>query len=295
MKILLLGKNGQVGWELQRTLAPLGEIVAPGRKELDLSEPDAIRSFVRSMKPDLVVNAAAYTAVDKAEEEPDLAMAINGIAPRIISEEATRCCAVLIHYSTDYVFDGKKSAPYTEQDKPKPINIYGKTKLAGENAIREVGCSYLILRTSWIYGLRGDNFLLTIQRLATERSELTIVNDQYGAPTWSRMIAEATAQMLVRLSLGDSSKIKGLYHLTAAGETTWFEFAEAILELDQENRKGQHGPLLKAIKTENYPTSAARPFYSVLDNSLVSEQFAVTMPGWREQLKLALNSRDGMN
>ena len=295
MKIMLIGKNGQIGWELQRTLAPLGKVIALGRQELDLTDLKAIRQTIREVNPGLVVNAAAYTAVDKAEDEPELAMSINGNAPGILAEEAARCSAVLVHYSTDYVFDGKKRAPYTEQDKPKPISVYGKTKLAGENAVREIGCSYLILRTSWVYGLRGRNFLLTIQRLAAERVELSIVNDQYGAPTWSRMIAEVTAQMLCRLLLGDSGKIEGLYHLTAAGETTWFEFAEAILELDQENRKGQYETLLKAIKTENYPTSAVRPFYSVLDSSLISKQFALTMPGWQEQLKLAINSRDRIN
>ncbi len=289
MKIMLLGKNGQVGWELQRTLAPLGEIVAYDLEDLDLTDQGAIRSTTRRVAPQVIINAAAYTAVDKAEEEAELALAVNGTAPGILAEEAALSNALLIHYSTDYVFDGSKKSPYTEKDTPNPINVYGKTKLAGENAIREAGCPYLILRTSWVYGLRGKNFLLTIQRLAAERDELTIVNDQHGAPTWSRLIAQATAQLLSRFSTADSGKIERLYHLTAAGETTWFDFAGAILEYDRQNRNGQRSPLLKAIKTESYPTPAARPLYSVMDNSLIMEQLALMMPHWRKQLELALD------
>ena len=186
MKILLTGKNGQVGWELQRTLAPLGEVVAVDRQALDLANPDAIRALIREVKPALIVNPAAYTAVDKAESEPELAMAVNGIAPGIMAEEAKRLGAAMIHYSTDYVFDGTQTSPYTEKDRPNPGNVYGKTKLAGEQAIQAVGVPHLILRTSWVYGSRGRNFLLTILRLAQERDELKIVDDQIGAPTSSR-------------------------------------------------------------------------------------------------------------
>ena len=186
MKILLLGKNGQVGWELQRTLAPLGGVIAIDKEELDLTKVHAIRSTVRSINPDLIVNAAAYTAVDSAEDEAELAMAINGIAPGILAEEADRCHAALIHYSTDYVFDGKKNYPYTEEDKPNPLNTYGNTKLAGDRAIHESGVPHLVFRTSWVYGLRGSNFLLTILRRIREKEILQVVNDQYGAPTWCR-------------------------------------------------------------------------------------------------------------
>ena len=290
MKILLLGKNGQVGWELQRTLAPLGEITALGRQELDLTNETAIRSTVRSVKPDLIINAAAYTAVDKAEEEPDLAMAVNGIAPGILAEEAALIKAPIVHYSTDYVFDGTKKEPYTENDTPHPINTYGKTKLVGEEAIRQTGVAHLILRTSWVYSLRGQNFLLTIRHLAAERDELSIVSDQYGAPTWARMIAEATAQLLA-LNIQTNSKPnnnKCLYHLTAAGETTWHGFAEAIISQAGNNEKNRL--TLKAVKTDDYPTPAARPFNSLLDNNLLKEHYGIKLPNWRKQLELALAS-----
>ncbi len=198
-RILITGTNGQVGFELLRSLAGLGTVIAAGRDELDLADPDAIRRTLRDTKPGLIVNAAAYTAVDKAEAEPELALAINGVAPGILAEEAKRLGAALIHYSTDYVFDGSKGAPYTEDDAPRPISAYGRTKLAGEHAIQAVGVPHLILRTSWVYGARGSNFLLTILRLAKEREELSIVDDQIGAPTWSRAIAMATAGILERL------------------------------------------------------------------------------------------------
>ena len=198
MKILLTGKNGQVGWELQRTLTTLGDVVAIDRKGMDLANPDSIRNTIRAVRPDLIVNAAAYTAVDKAESEPELAMAINGIAPGIMAEEAGRLGAAMVHYSTDYVFDGTKTTPYTEGDILNPINVYGKTKLAGEQAVQAAGIPHLIFRTSWVYGLRGRNFLLTILRLAKEWDELKIVDDQIGAPTWSRMVAEATATILAQ-------------------------------------------------------------------------------------------------
>ena len=201
-RILVTGRNGQVGFELQRNLAGRGQVVAVGRDEMDLSDPDAIRRVVREAKPDLIVNAAAYTAVDQAESEPELALAINGVAPGILAEEAKRLGVALIHYSTDYVFDGSKAAPYTEEDEPRPINVYGRTKLAGERAIQAVDVPHLILRTSWVYSARGKNFLLTILRLAREREELSIVDDQIGAPTWSRAIAMATGGILAHLGYG---------------------------------------------------------------------------------------------
>ncbi|MDO9064018.1 MAG: dTDP-4-dehydrorhamnose reductase, partial [Sulfuricella sp.] len=227
MKILLIGKNGQVGWELQRTLATLGDVVAIDRQGMDLANPDSIRSAIRIIRPDLIANAAAYTAVDKAESEPELAMAINGIAPGIMAEEAKRLGAAMIHYSTDYVFDGTKTSPYTEEDAPNPLSVYGKTKFAGEQAILAVGIPHLIFRTSWVYGLRGRNFLQTILRLAKERDELKVVDDQIGAPTWSRMIAEATSQILAQSFLPLTphpsllTQYGGIYNLTAAGRTSW--------------------------------------------------------------------------
>ena len=283
MKLLLLGANGQVGWELQRALAPLGEIVSLGRHELDLVNQQAIRQTVCAIRPNLIINAAAYTNVDKAEKEEDLAMAINGIAPGVLAEESARIDASLVHYSTDYIFDGKKRAPYTEQDVPNPLNVYGKTKLAGEEAIRQVGIPHLILRTGWIYGLRGKNFLLTMQQLASERDELAIVSDQYGSPTWCRMIAEATAQLIAREPF-KTSGIDGVYHLTAAGETTWFGFAEAIFKLSSGVKSIK--PKIRAITTSDYPTPAIRPPYTVLDNNRIQDNHAILLPDWYEQLKL---------
>lgn len=283
--ILLTGKNGQVGWELQRTLAPLGEVVALDRQQLDLSNPAQIRERVREIKPGLIVNAAAYTTVDRAEAEPELAMAVNGTAPGILAEEAKRAGAAIIHYSTDYVFDATKTTPYTEEDAPNPINVYGRTKLAGEQAIQAVGVPHLILRTSWVYGMRGKNFLLTILRLAREREELTIVHDQIGAPTWSRTIAEATAQILASGAWPASAG--GTYHLTASGSTTWYGFAKAILALDPKPSE-QVCKRLIPIPTAAYPTPARRPAYSVLSNAKLKADFDVVLPGWKQGLKSAL-------
>ena len=227
MNVLLLGKNGQVGWELARTLAPLGHVVALNSLELNLADPDAIRGKIRELEPEIIVNAAAHTAVDKAESEPDLAMKINGDAPGLLAEEARRLDSLLVHYSTDYVFDGKKQGCYSENDPTRPQNVYGKTKLAGEEAIRASGAKHLIFRTSWVYSMRGRNFLLTVLRLAQEREELKVIDDQIGAPTWCRMIAEATSLAIARFQ-GDLS---GTYHMTAGGSTSWHGFAAAILEL----------------------------------------------------------------
>jgi dTDP-4-dehydrorhamnose reductase len=283
---MLTGKNGQVGWELQRALAPLGDVVALDRSQLDLANPNQIRERVREIKPGLIVNAAAYTAVDRAEEEPEPAMAVNGIAPGLLAEEARRSGAGIVHYSTDYVFDGAKTTPYTEDDTPNPINEYGRSKLAGELSIQAAGAPYLILRTSWVYGMRGKNFLLTILRLAREREELRIVDDQIGAPTWSRMIAETTARILSAgpLSLAD---ISGVYHLTASGSTSWYGFAKAILALDP-NPTEQVCQRQRPIPTAEYPTPARRPAYSVLSNDRLKAAFGLVLPGWEQGLKLAL-------
>jgi dTDP-4-dehydrorhamnose reductase len=286
VKILLVGKNGQVGWELQRTLAPLGDVVAVDRQGMDLANPDSILSAIRAVRPDLIVNAAAYTAVDKAESEPELAMAINGIAPGIMAEEAKRIGAAMIHYSTDYVFDGGKTAPYKEDDEPNPRNVYGRTKLAGEQAIQAAGIPHLILRTSWVYGTRGRNFLLTILRLAGEREELKIVEDQTGAPTSSRMIAEATAQILAQCSLSIAERT-GLYHLTAAGQTSWYGFAAAMLEY-RAQATGVAGPRLMPIPTSAYPLPATRPQYSVMSNDKLNGTFGVAIPSWQDGLGLCM-------
>ena len=293
-RILLTGKNGQVGWELQRTLATLGEVIAVDRERLDLSKPDSITSTIREIKPDLIVNAAAYTAVDKAESEPELAMTINGIAPGIIAEEAIRLGAAIIHYSTDYVFDGTKATPYTEEDAPNPLNVYGKTKLAGEQAIQASGAPHLILRTSWVYGARGKNFLLTILRLAKERDELKIVDDQIGAPTWSRMIAEATAQIvaqsyspITRQSSDIMMEQSSICHLTADGQTSWHGFAQAILEIaSSPSRPGL--PRLVPISTSEYPLPAARPQNSCLGSHYLLRHFGLTTLDWRASLNLCM-------
>lgn len=298
LKILLTGKNGQVGWELQRTLAPLGEVVAFDRQGMDLASPDSIRSAIREAKPDLIVNPAAYTAVDKAESEPELAMAINGVAPGIMAEEAKRLGATIVHYSTDYVFDGTKASPYSEEDAPNPINVYGKTKLAGEQAIQAAGVPHLIFRTSWVYGARGKNFLLTILRLAKERDELKIVDDQVGAPTWSRMIAEATGQVLAQCFSPLATRhlplaeLTGIYHLTAAGQTSWHGFAQAALEYPSPITR-HPSPRLIPIPTAEYPLPAPRPPNSVLSNEKLRQRFGLALPGWEASLKLCLGQSYG--
>lgn len=290
VRILLTGKNGQVGWELQRALAPLGEVIALGRRQLDLSKPGQIRNVVREIKPGLIVNAAAYTAVDQAEAEPETAMAINGIAPGILAEEAKRLNAPIVHYSTDYVFDGSKTVPYTEDDEPNPLNVYGRTKLEGERAVQSVGAPHLIFRVSWVYGMRGKNFLLTILRLAQERKELTVVDDQTGAPTWSRLIAEATSQILAQTHLNFSGK-EGIYNLSAGGHTSWYGFARAILENYRTAVPGAcllPAEKIKPVKSADYPTKARRPFNSRMDCARICSTFNISLPDWLEGLKMVL-------
>lgn len=281
-KILLTGKNGQVGWELQRTLAPLGEVVAVDRERMDLSKPDSVRSVIREIKPDLIINPAAYTAVDKAESEPELAMAVNGTAPGIMAEEAKRLGASLIHFSTDYVFDGTKETHYTEEDTPNPLNVYGATKLAGELAILSSGIPHLILRTSWVYGMRGKNFLLTMLRLAQERGELKVVSDQIGAPTWSRMIAEASAQIIAQGS-DDLENVSGIFNLTAGGRTSWCAFAQKIME------NAQLATRVTAIPTTDYPLPAQRPMFSLLSNEKLFQTFRINLPSWDNALTLCMS------
>jgi dTDP-4-dehydrorhamnose reductase len=291
-KILVTGAKGQVGWELLRTLAPLGEVVAVDMSELNIADTDAVRRFVRELKPAIIVNPAAYTAVDKAESEPELAMQVNGVAPGIFAEEAKRLDAWLVHYSTDYVFDGTKPGPYDEDDLPNPQSVYGKTKLAGEIAVRESGCKHLILRTSWVYGARGHNFMLTMLRLGQERDELRVVADQIGAPTWCRNLAEATAQLLTQLHspLLDPARVaslSGLYHLTDSGETSWFGFAAEIIRQGLPERQVAMMP----IATDQYPLPASRPANSRLSNQKLQQHFGLTSPAWQTALACCLADR----
>jgi dTDP-4-dehydrorhamnose reductase len=279
VKILLTGRNGQLGWELERSLLPLGQVVAFDRASLDLTDPDQMIARVREVEPEIIVNAAAYTAVDRAESEPELAMQVNGSAPGILAEETKRLGALLIHYSTDYVFDGTKPAPYLETDIPNPVNAYGRSKLEGERAIQANGCRYLVLRTSWVYGMRGTNFLLTILRLARERPELRVVNDQIGAPTWSRDIATATAQLTKEAEAG---KTGGLFHLTAGGATSWYGFAGEILRA-----RGIDTPL-RPISSAEYPTPAKRPTNSLLSCAAILERWKLELPEWQQSLARCL-------
>lgn len=286
-KILLTGGHGQVGWELKRTLSVLGDVYALDRQDLDLSNPDAICRTVREIVPHYIVNAAAYTAVDKAESDLEACMQVNAIAPRILAEEAKALNAPLIHFSTDYVFDGEASAPYSEESTTSPINIYGKSKLEGEKAIQAVGGAHLIFRTSWIYGSRGKNFLLTMLRLAKERDELKIVNDQIGAPTWCRPIAEAVAMIIARCLRNEESmsSLWGIYNLTCSGQTSWYGFAEAIFQLAPKSQLTKF-PKLTPIPSSAYPLPAPRPKNSTLSQEKLLTTFGLKLPNW----KLALAS-----
>lgn len=286
-RLLVLGRTGQVGFELERALAPLGEVVALDRERADLARPETLRALVRELSPRAIVNAAAYTAVDKAEQEEALALRVNGEAPGVLAEEASRSGALLVHYSTDYVFDGTKTGAYVESDATAPLNAYGRTKLAGERAIQAAGGAHLIFRTSWVYGARGHNFYLTMRRLLRERSEVRVVADQVGAPTWSRTIAEATAQALAQLLAPGAEPAaqaaSGIYHLAAAGETSWCGFAAAILALHPPP-EGAVPPRLVPIPTRDYPTPARRPLNSRLDCGKLRARFGVALPGWQDAL-----------
>lgn len=288
MKILLVGRNGQVGRELEKSLAPKGELTCLDRQGMDLSNPNSIREQIRRVRPDIIVNAAAYTAVDKAESEPDLAMAVNGAAPGIMAEEATRLNALLVHYSTDYVFDGTKSSPYTEQDATNPLNVYGHSKLMGEKIVCAQASRFLIFRSMWVYDRQGKNFLNTIKRIGAQRPELTIVDDQIGTPTWSREIAQATAQAIaLYLRHPDPETINGIYHMTAQGQTSWFGFAQAAAEYGLFSGL-DHPPALRAISSAEFPTPAKRPMYSVLSNAKLLGQLGIQLPGWNPSLRECL-------
>lgn len=287
MRLLLTGANGQVGWELRRSLMSLGEVIAFDREACDLSRPQDLPGIVRGARPDIVVNAAAYTAVDKAEEEESLATLVNGVAVGEIAGQARKLGALLIHYSTDYVFDGTKVNPYTEDDLPNPINAYGRSKLAGERAIEQCGGNYLILRTSWVYASRGRNFLQTVLRLARERDELRMVSDQIGAPTWAREIADATASIVRKAEEERASGgfVPSVLNLTAAGATSWSGFAEAILN-QATSRVGRPRSKAKVfpISSAEYPTPAARPKNSRLAGDRMRRRFGIALGDWQQAL-----------
>lgn len=281
MKILVCGRNGQVAQALQQALAGLGELHLLGRDQLDLAQPEAMREPLRQLAPDLIINAAAHTAVDQAESEAPLAYAINAEGPRVLAEEAARLGTPLIHYSTDYVFDGNKTTPYVEDDPVHPLGVYGQSKLAGEQAITAVGAQHLILRTSWVYSLHGRNFLLTMQRLLQERPQLKVVDDQIGAPTWAGTIAASTRALIERWQAGQAGAW-GTYHLTAQGETSWFGFAQAIAE--QLKARGLPCAELLPIPSSEYPTPARRPLNSRLDCSRLAREWQVSQPHWQQAL-----------
>ncbi|NOU21879.1 MAG: dTDP-4-dehydrorhamnose reductase [Methyloglobulus sp.] len=295
MKILLTGATGQVGWELARTLLPLGEVIAVNRDQADLADLNALRAVIWQHKPNVIVNPAAYTAVDKAETEQELAFLVNAEAPCVLAEEAKKIGALLIHYSTDYVFDGTQSLPYTEEDRPNPINVYGQSKLAGEQAIQSVACDYLILRTSWVYTGRGNNFLKTILRLAAEREELKIVADQIGSPTWARLIAETTAHIVrqAMLERQGNSFNSNIYHLTSSGSTSWHGFAQKIVDIVREQGKLElKNRAIHPIPTTDYPLPAKRPANSRLSTHRLEQQFGLTLPSWDNALRLCMQEMD---
>jgi len=296
-RILLFGKVGQVGWELRRTLASMSQLSCVDYPEVDFTVPDSIRRHIADAAPDIIVNAAAYTAVDKAESELALATTINADAPGIMANEAKKRGALLVHYSTDYVYDGTKTTPYVETDAPHPLGAYARTKLAGDEAIRAAGCDHLIFRLCWVYGARGANFMLTMQRLAREREKLRVVADQVGCPTWSRMIAETTAHALRRVRMpacpepverADARALSGTYHLCASGQTSWHGFASAIIDLmPPETRKCRD---VEAITSAEFPTPTKRPAYSVMSCTKLEQTFGLRLPDWRDSLRQVVES-----
>jgi dTDP-4-dehydrorhamnose reductase len=286
MKILLLGMNGQVGWELQRSLAPLGELVAldfdsPGPLAADFTQPESLAATVQAVAPQIIVNAAAHTAVDKAEGEPELARTINATAPAVLAREAAAIGAWLLHYSTDYVFDGSGNAPRAEDAPTGPLSVYGSTKLEGEQAIRASKCKHLILRTSWVYAARGGNFARTMLRLAAEREQLNVIDDQHGAPTGAELLADLSAHMLRTVQAQPS--LAGTYHAVASGETSWHGYAQHVIEFarraGQPVRAQPHD--IRPVPTSAYPTAARRPLNSRLDTRKLQQHFGLALPDWR--------------
>ena len=291
MKILLTGKTGQIGEELNNIIGGLGNLITVDKEQLDLSKPNSIEPVILDIKPDIIINPAAYTAVDKAEEEPDLAMTVNALAPGLLAKAAKKVGAGLIHYSTDYVFDGCSEIPYKEEDLPNPLNVYGKTKLAGEEAITEVGIPFLIIRTSWVYSLHGKNFLRTIKKLAEEKDTIQVIDDQIGAPTWARSIALQTHQILKQCLNKKwietkESNLSGIFHLTSQGKTSWHGFAREVLNMYNTSQNIK----LIAIPTSDYPTPAVRPPNSLLNNEKIQKVFGIDMPHWKDALKDCMDS-----
>jgi dTDP-4-dehydrorhamnose reductase len=287
-KILLIGKNGQLGWELQRTLATLGEVVAFDYPEIDLTHSVQIRKLIRNISPQLIINAAAYTNVDKAEAEADLAWQVNAVAPEIMAEEASRIKAAFIHYSTDYVFDGTKGSPYLEKDAPNPLNEYGKSKLGGEAAAQNVGRAYLILRTSWVYSMQKGGFVTKVLEWARQQTSFRVVDDQISNPTWARVLAEATSQVIAQGKndlYGYLSEKAGLYHLAGGGYASRYEWAKAILDLDPKKDKQKVKEILPG-KTSEFPAAATRPAFSALNTDLFLNTFDLSLPSWKKALAL---------
>lgn len=291
MKLMLAGAAGQLGWELRRALAPLGEIAAFARTDLDLSDAAALQRAVRALQPDVIVNAAAYTAVDRAETETQAARLINAVAPGVLAEEARRCGALLVHYSTDYVFDGGKSDPYREDDAARPLNAYGRSKLEGEEAVRASACRHFILRTGWMYGARGSNFFTTMLRLAREREELRVVADRRGAPTWSRLVAGTTALLLAGQSALGERAPPGTYHLAAAGETSWHGFAEAILAAARARGAALRARRAIPVPAAEYPLPAQRPPNSLLCCDKLARDYRLRLPDWRSSFELFMEEQ----
>jgi len=289
MKLLLLGNTGQLGWELQRAIQPVGEVVALDYPQIDLADPACIHKMVQETRPEVILNATAYTAVDKAESEPELAEVINGKGPGVLAEEARKLKAVLIHYSTDYVFDGVKGTPYAETDLPNPVNVYGGSKLFGEQAIQSIGGDYLIFRTAWVYSLRRESFVSKVLEWARKKELLRVVDDQVSNPTWARMLAEATAQILVH-GVGYLRERTGLYHLAGGGYASRYAWAKETLRLDPKKHEQSVKQLLPALSSE-FPTPAQRPLFSALECQKFEQVFNLRLPPWDAALKLAL---DGM-
>jgi len=297
IRVLVTGARGQVGTEVARDLEGRAKVIALDRGTLDLELKDEIAAHVRDARPDVIVNCAAFTGVDRAESEPHTARAVNAIAPGILGDEAKRAGALLVHFSTDYVFDGMKRAPYIEDDPTHPLGVYGRTKLEGERAIEQSGCRHLILRTSWVFGPHGGNFMLTMLKLGATREELRIVDDQHGAPTSSRALATLVGELLgggagapTRARVDEAAERSGIYHASAAGETTWFGFAGAIFEEARRQKRAKRTPRLVAIPTRDYPTPARRPANSVLSCARLNAVFGLAIPDWRNGLEEAISA-----
>jgi len=299
MNILLFGRTGQVGWELNRSLLPLGNILAPGIEDADLADPHSIRTIIRTTRPDIIVNAAAYTAVDAAEKDRDLARTINTDSPSVMAEEAASLNALMVHYSTDYVYDGNSASPYTEDMPANPLNVYGKTKYDGDVAVQENCDRHLILRTSWVYASRGNNFLRTMIRLMQEKAEIRVVNDQVGVPTNARYLAESTSLMIYRYlsrEVSVSPEVSGVYHITSDGQCSWYEYAELIRDILGKKALGALARIIP-VSGDEFGAEARRPVYSVLDNSKLAKMFNISCPRWQMQLELCIEGvlAEGLN